>query len=286
MLHDRVILVGGYRHDYVRADLREPSARNQRKLHDLNDSMLLGLTYRITPRLSWFAGRNESFSPLSITTSANPTAAIPQTTRGLGYDTGFKGELFDGRLGFTANVYDTRRKNEQVTEVDVNTGVPFTSFIGNTHTKGFEFDGNYRVTNRMQALMSYARNDARAVNQGRDVNAEGRRTKGTPLNSASAALRYQVSSALSLTTGVRYVAKSPAFSANDGPGTAAPGTGLITTNPSGSRDVYVPASIIWTAGATYRWKTQRFYALNHLRAEPFPDRHGQESFRPALHYSG
>lgn len=262
MLHDRLIAVAGYRHDYVRADLREPNARTQRKLHDLNDAALLGLTVRITPEISWYVSRNQSFSPLAITSSSNPTAAIPQTTTGLGYETGVKGELLGGRLGFTANAFDTKRRNEQVTEIDVATGVAYTSYIGNTKTRGAEFDVNYRLTNSLQALVSYARTDARAVNQGRDVDAENRPTKGRPLNAFSSALRYQVVPALSLTLGVRYVSKSPAFNATDGAGTADPVTKLITTN-NGARDVYVPASTIWTAGAGYRWKTQQYARVSH-----------------------
>lgn len=261
LLNDHLIFTAGYRHDYIRADLREPVNRTQRKLHDLNDSMLLGVTYRITPGISWYVSRNESFSPLAITTSANPTAAIPQTTSGVGYEIGVKGELLEGRLGFTADVYDTRRKNEQVTEIDVATGVTSVSYIGNTKTRGFEFDGNYRLTNRVQALMSYSYTDARAVNQGRDTDAEGRHTKGSPLNSFSSALRQQVNPALSLTLGMRYVGKSPAFNPTDG-GTFSSTTGRFVSQ-NGSRDVFVPSATIWTAGATYRWKSQRYTHLNH-----------------------
>jgi len=173
-----------------------------------------------------------------------------------------KGELLGGRLGFTANVFDTRRRNEQVTEVDVATGVTYTTYVGNTKTRGAEFDANYRLTNSLQALVSYARTDARAVNQGRDVDAENRPTKGRPLNAFSSALRYQALPALSLTLGVRYVGKSPAFNATDGAGPADPVTKLITTH-NGARDVFVPASTIWTAGAGYRWKTDRFVRVNH-----------------------
>jgi iron complex outermembrane recepter protein len=258
--HDRLILAIGYRHDYIRADLREPGSRFQRKLHDLNDSMLLGLTYRITPGISWYVGRNESFSPLSITTSANPTASIPQTTRGVSYETGVKGELLGGRLGFTADVYDTRRKNEQVTEIDPATGVSYTTYIGNTKTRGAELDANYRLSEKFQALVSCAYTDARAVNQGRDTDAENRHTKGTPLNAFSSALRYQLS-ALSLTVGVRYTAKSPASNATDG-GTFNATTGRFVSQ-NGARDIYVPASTIWTAGGTYRWRTHRFVRADH-----------------------
>jgi iron complex outermembrane recepter protein len=263
MLHDHVIVVAGYRHDYVRGDFREPNNKFQRKLHDLNDLALLGLTYRITSHISWFLGRSESFSPLSITTSANPASSLPPTTRGLSWDSGFKGELLDGRLGFTVHGYDTKRENEQVTEVDPATGVTFTSYIGNTHTKGAGFEGNYRMTNRLQAIVSYTYNDSKAVNQGRDVNAEGRHTKGTPMNAFSSALRFDVARGLSATLGVRYTARTPAFSPTDSAGTADPVTKLITTNPNGSRDIYVPSSIIWTAGGTYRWRTTRYTKLDH-----------------------
>jgi iron complex outermembrane receptor protein len=263
MLRDRLIAVAGYRHDYIRGDFREPGNGFQRKLHDLNDALLLGLTYRVTSNLSWFVGRNESFSPLSITTSANPTSTLPRTTRGVGYDTGLKGELLEGRLGFTAHAYDTRRENEQVTEVDPATNQTFTSYIGNTKTRGFGFEGNYRLTDTFQSLISYTHNDARAVNQGRDVNAEGRHTKGTPLDAFSAALRYQALPSLSLTLGVRYTAKTPAFGATDSPGPADAVTKLITTNPNGSRDIYTPSSTIWTAGATYRWKSRKVTNLSH-----------------------
>lgn len=258
-LGERVIAVAGYRSDFIRADLREPGNRFQRKLDDRNDSVLLGITYRITPEISWYVSRNESFSPLAITTSANPTAAVPQTTTGIGYETGVKGELLGGRLGFTANIYDTKRINEQVTEIDPTTGVTFTSYIGNTKTKGAELDLNYRLTNSFQALLSYARTDARAVNQGRDTDAEGRPTKGRPLNAFSSALRFQAMPALSLTLGVRYTGRSPAFNPTDG-GTFTNGR---FTSQNGARDVMVPSSTIWTAGGTYRWKTQPVARLSH-----------------------
>jgi iron complex outermembrane recepter protein len=261
LLNDHLILTSGYRHDYIRADLREPGNRLQRKMHDLNDSMLLGVTYRITPGISWYVGRNESFTPLSITTSANPASIPPQTTRGVSYETGIKGELLGGRLGFTADVYDTRRKNEQVTELDIATGVTYTTYIGNTKTRGGELDVNYRLTDKFQALVSYAYTDARAVNQGRDTDAENRHTKGTPLNALSTAFRYQVLPALSLTLGIRYTARTPAFNATDG-GTFNATTGRFVSQ-NGSRDVYVPSSTIWTAGGTYQWKTSRFMRVNH-----------------------
>ncbi len=256
---ERAILVAGYRNDHIRAELHEPNNRNQRTLNDRNDSLLLGLTYRITPQISWYVSRNESFSPLAITTSANPAAATPQTTTGIGYETGVKGELLDGRLGFTANVYDTKRVNEQVTEIDPATGVLFTSYIGNTDTQGAELDLNYRLTHAFQALVSFAYTDARAVNQGRDTDAEGRPTKGRPEYAFSSALRYQATPALSLTLGVRYTGESPAFVPTQG-GTFVAGR-LVGHN--GARDVMVPSSIIWTAGATYRWKSDRYFRANH-----------------------
>jgi iron complex outermembrane recepter protein len=257
---EKVILVAGYRADHIRADLREPNNRVQRKLDDRNDSILLGLTYRITPGISWYVSRNESFSPMSITTSANPTAATPQTTTGIGYETGIKGELFERRVGFTASVYNTKRVNEQVTEIDLNTGVLFTSYIGNTKTEGAEFDVNFRVTEKLQALFSYAFTDARAVNQGRDTDAEGRPTKGRPEHALSGALRYQATPGLSLTLGVRYTGESPAFNPTDG-GTFSSSGVFVSQN--GARDVMVPSSTIWTAGATYRWKTPKYARTSH-----------------------
>ncbi len=256
---ERVIAVAGFRHDVIRADLREPGGRFQRKLDDRNDALLLGLTFRLTPEISWYVSRNESFSPLAITTSANPAAATPQTTTGIGYETGVKGELLGGRLGFTANVYDTKRVNEQVTEIDVATGVAFTSYIGNTDTQGAELDLNYRLTDRLQALVSFAYTDARAVNQGRDTDAEGRPTKGRPKQAASGALRYQVTSGLSLTLGVRHTGESPAFNPTEG-GTFTAGR---FTSQNGARDVRVPASTIWTAGASYRWRSQQYFRASN-----------------------
>ena len=258
---ERTIVTAGYRHDVIRADLREPSNRFGRKLDDRNDSALLGVTYRLTPDISWYLSRNESFSPLAITTSANPTAAHPQTTTGIGYEMGVKGELLQGRLGFTASVYDTKRINEQVTEIDPSTGVLFTSYIGNTKTNGAEFDVNYRISNLLQALASYAYTDARAVNQGRDTDAEGRPTKGRPLHAFSSALRYQARPSLSFTLGVRYTGESPAFNPTEGGNFDATTRRFVSHN--GARDVMVPSSTIWTAGGTYRWRSQRYARLNH-----------------------
>ncbi len=79
------------------------------------------------------------------------------------------------------------------------------------------------------------------------------------MHALSGALRLQATPALSLTLGVRYTGESPAFNPIDG-GTFAAGR-FVSQN--GARDVRVPSSAIWTAGATYRWRTQRVAALSH-----------------------
>lgn len=262
LLGDRLIATAGYRHDEVHANLSEPSVGTKRKVDDSNDSLLLGATWRVTNNLSWYVNRNESFTPIATNVSSNPTAEIPRTTVGIGYETGVKGEFFDGKLGFTASIYDTRRENEQVREVDVDTGVVYTAYIGNTKTQGAEIDLNWRLTKQLQAITSYSYVDAIAVNTGVDVDAEGRPTKGRPKHAASLALRYQAMPRLSFTLGMRYVGESPAFNPTENGGAANPVTKLITTH-NGGRDVFVPSSTIWTAGMTYRWKSKRYVPVNH-----------------------
>jgi len=118
---------------------------------------------------------------------------------------------------------------------------------------------NYRLTDRLQALVSFAYTDARAVNQGRDTDAEGRPTKGRPREAASGALRYQLTGGLSLTLGVRYTGELPAFNPTEG-GTFTAGR-FISQN--GARDVKVPSSTIWPAGASYRWRSQQYFRAQH-----------------------
>lgn len=261
LLRDHLILTAGYRHDRISADLREPALNYRREVADRNDTMLLGLTYRITPTYSWYLSRNESFQPFGTGTSANPANAIAQPTTGLGYETGLKGELLDGRLNFTLTSYRTDRKNQQVTERDEETGILTTSYLGATETRGTELDVNYRLLNGLQALVSYANTHAILAHAGRDTDAAGRQTRGTPNHSFSTALRYQARPALSLTLGVRYVSASPADNPNAG-ATFSSTTGLFV-NHNGLRDVWVPSSAIWTAGGTYTWQSRRYTKLGH-----------------------
>ena len=110
--------------------------------------------------------------------------------------------------------------------------------IGNTLSRGFEFDANWRVGGGLTALFGYGRLNSQITNAGVDREVVGRPTTGTPRENSYVALRYafqqQPLRGLSATAGVTYTGDSRPFSEAGGITT----NGLILTH-NGQRDIVI-----------------------------------------------
>lgn len=252
LFNDRLLVFLSYRHDYVRGDIRDPATSQADKIHDSNDSDRIGLSYKLVPALSWYANRSESFLPFGTSPAIGTS---PPSETGVSYETGLKAGLFHGKLGFTADVYSTKRKNVLVTELE-DPNDPSSPTIqvaeGGQNSKGFEFSSTFNFSERVMGMLSYSYTDSRYVDQGVNVFANNRPPRGVPLNSVAGAVRYDLSHGFSLLLSMRY---------NDSTAAQSPTTGLIKNPVTGLYDgtdgralIRNPAFAIWNVGMTYRWK--------------------------------
>ncbi len=148
LFHERVIVYGGFRYDYVSGDERAlataTSTPTEGKVHESNHTYKVGLSVKLTPDdsaypLSWYASRIESFIPFSTNLATNIVNAPPSET-GLSYESGLKGSFFQHAFSFTADAFATYRKNVGVSELS-NPNDPSSPTItvpeGDQNSKGF-----------------------------------------------------------------------------------------------------------------------------------------------------
>jgi iron complex outermembrane receptor protein len=142
-----------------------------------------GLTYEFVDGLAAYANFSQSFLPQSGSLVGN-VPAQPETGRNL--ETGLKGDLYGGRLRFTAAAYQLRREN-------VATGIPsdplHVTQSGAQRSRGFELDAALRPLRGWDITAAYSYIDS-AVLTAENADAIGRQLRGVPRNSASLWSRY------------------------------------------------------------------------------------------------
>ncbi len=249
----RLIAAAGYRHDRVQGSMTDPERRQGSQAHDANDTALVGLSYKLRPTLSWYANRSEAFLPFDTGTSIGES---PPSETSVGYETGLKVDFLDGRISFTADVFTALRKDVEVETIDPVTGRTERSYSGGQKAHGIEFDGNFQLTDRLQALISYTYVRNRLVDQGVEVYAEGKPPRGVPEHSFSSAVLWRAHKAWSFSMATRYMSSTP---------TETPTTGHLQdpinrrlyTGNDGRADIRTPSFALWNFGVIYTWKTKR-----------------------------
>ena len=121
-----------------------------------------GLIYDFNPQWSWYASYADIFEPQSQYHTSS--GALLDPAIGTNYETGIKGELYDGRLNVSAAVFYIKQKNVGVQDPDENISCPGsfadTCYIGGTvqRSKGYELEASGEVLPGWQVAGGYTFN--------------------------------------------------------------------------------------------------------------------------------
>ena len=257
----RLIGVAGSRFDYVTFNFwdKAAAAANPAATTSINHfldrqwSPMIGLNYKLTPQLSAYASRTNSFSPNAQRATAGLNAS--ETARGIDY--GFKAGFLEDRLQFTLGGYYINRIGVTVTEVDAS-GTQISTSAGNQNAKGVELDGTWRVTNDLTFVAGYGYCNARIVTNGRDLDSLGRRPAKIPKVNYGLALKYNFPGALrgfNATAGLTYTGQTFPDSTTGGitEGASSARRGFILSN-DGRRNFSLPGFTLVDFGLGYRFK--------------------------------
>lgn len=136
-----------------------------------NFASVFGFNYRLTPDITFYGSRAESFvpaQPSALNLATSPVVVVPNQT-GLGYETGFKVDALEHRLRATVALYEIALHHLQVTEIDpANPTNTILTFDGGQKSRGVELDANWRVTDKLIWLGTYSYTQSRATDRGVD----------------------------------------------------------------------------------------------------------------------
>ncbi len=148
-----------------------------------------GLTWQFLPGIAAYANYSESFLPQSGQLLGGGNAE-PET--GDNREAGIKGELLDGRLMFSAAVYELQRQN-------LTTAVPdqpqFVVQTAEARSRGFEIDGSYEILPGWTTQLAYTFIDAETTEEQTlygVTTPKGTRLINVPKNIASLWSRYNI----------------------------------------------------------------------------------------------
>ena len=146
----------------------------------------VGLNFKVTPNLSFYTSRSESFTPAGQSAPGEPhpnetfrkagtmaSRAVPQRTAVV------------HRGGFTSTAFGVK-----ATVRDPVTGVNEVVAAGTQRTKGVEFEGSWRATDALTLQASYSAVHARILYNGNATTDVGRRPAGVPDDQASFVIRH------------------------------------------------------------------------------------------------
>lgn len=113
----------------------------------------LGLSYALTANSSAYALFDQTFTPQSGLSSEGRTF---DPLRGKNYEIGLKKDWYDGKWNSTLSLYDITRDNILVTDPATN----LQSQIGQTKSKGIEFDLKGEILTGLNTVINYAYTDS------------------------------------------------------------------------------------------------------------------------------
>lgn len=253
LLGDRLMLFGTLRYDDVKLNLQS-SAVPKALAHGAQTawSPSLGLNYKLTPTISFYASRSVGFNANAQNQSAQNIPAIQPNQRSWGYDYGVKFNLLEDRLFFTLAGYYTVLRNVPTTEL-LSNGTTATNFTGSQLARGGEIDLTWRATNSLTFIGGYGYNHTIYTYFGRDTGAVGYAPRRVPPSQGGLAFKYAFSGGLrglSVNGGVSYVAKAPAENPNTGDLFNSAG---VYTGNDGRRFILLPSYTLADFSLHYRF---------------------------------
>jgi iron complex outermembrane receptor protein len=200
----------------------------------------LGTNYKLTKQFAVYGSYSRSFAP-QLQVGKLGTPPLPNETA-RGWDYGVKASLLDNRLIFTAGGYYIDRIGIKTTVKDPVTGVSETVAGGGQNTKGFEFEGTWRVNDNLTILANYGYANSKITNNGTSVTDVGQEPVGTPIDTGSFAGTYRFThglKGLSLHLRASYTGRAYPFS----------------TQTTFQRNIVAPGYVTVDPGLTYsfRW---------------------------------
>ena len=126
-----------------------------------------GLSYSIDPHLSFYYLTDKTFTPQAGTTTplADGTGSVAvDPKRGLLHEVGLKKDWLDGKWNTTLSVYYLKRSGVLAANPD---NTAYYTQIGESTSKGIDFDLKGRIVKGLNAVINYAYNDSKVTN---DIN--------------------------------------------------------------------------------------------------------------------
>lgn len=211
----------------------------------------IGVVYRFNENVNAYLNRSESFVPNSPSTLTS-TGEHLVNQLGVGYEAGIKGTTLNGNLNFTADAFWIKLKGVSVAEVDPGTGAATNVANGTQYGRGVEFDCNWAVSDRLQAIASASYVDAYYGHQGADLDLKGRKIVGWPAYQFNVHANWQLRPGFSLTGAVRWYDK---FRVDNTTSTAAPfRLNSVQVANDGRREIWAKSYAVFDLGLIYRWK--------------------------------
>jgi iron complex outermembrane receptor protein len=211
---------------------------------------MVGVNYKLTPQVAFYANRTNSFSPNAQRATAGLNAS--ESSRGLDY--GFKCGFLEDKLQFTLGGYYINRVGVSVTEVNA-AGTQITTSAGDQNAKGVELDFTWRATSDLTFLGGYGYCNAQVVANGRDLDSIGRRPSKIPALNYGLAAKYNIPAikGLAVNAGLIFTGQTFPDSTAGGitEGASSPRRGFVLTN-DGRRDLSLPSYTVIDAGISYR----------------------------------
>ncbi|MEO5960326.1 MAG: TonB-dependent receptor [Opitutaceae bacterium] len=222
----------------------------------------LGLNYKLTRGLRVFANYSESYF---VNQTDNPIVFADPTYKpeiASGYDYGFKGDLLDGRLNFTASGFYAVRENVSVSQI-VETPVGSGNFLqtnvrdGDQLVRGFELDANWRATDEISLNASWGHVYSIYTDFGSaNPLSVGRRVNNVAPQNGSISAKWSPRSAqlkgFSANVGWTYLAATPSEAPNAGDAYTTTATGQrVFQRTTYQWRLRTPAFGLWNIGARY-----------------------------------
>jgi iron complex outermembrane receptor protein len=113
----------------------------------------IGLSYSVTSNLAAYALFDQTYTPQS---GISATGGVFEPLRGKNIEAGLKKDWLNGKWNTTLSVYHIVRQNIRVTDPNTN----LQSQIGETLSKGIEFDLKGEVVKGLNAVINYAYTDS------------------------------------------------------------------------------------------------------------------------------
>ena len=201
----------------------------------------VGLNFKITRNVSFYASQSRSFSPAGQV--ARITDPHLENETSAGWDYGVKAAFRDDTLVFTLGGFYIDRDGVKTTLRDPITGINETVSAGQQNTKGVEFEGSWRVTPQLVFTGSYGYVNAKILFNGNAVTDVGQMPASVPIDQGSLAWKYSfprgVLKGLAWNTGVTYS------------GVAYPNSTAALNDAR--RSINAPSYYLVNSGLSYTW---------------------------------